>query len=97
MHAGADLVGFGGAELGVEAERALPVAACPGRIPGGEADPAEAVAGTGLLVLIAGPAGQGERSGMPGAGGAGLALIQQCLGEPVERPGFIGPVAGLTE
>lgn len=77
--AGADLVGFGGAEPGVEGQRVLPVAAGLAGVSGGEAGLAEAVAGAGLLVLVAGPAGQGERGGVLGAGGASLAVAQERL------------------
>src|SRR6516165_2086800 len=59
----------------------------PARVAGG----GQAVVGAGLLVAVAGAAGQGERGGVLVAGLAGLAGGQQGLPGAVERVGF--PVA----
>jgi len=62
---------------------------------GGMAGFGQAVVGAGLLVAVAGPAGEGERGGVPVAGLSGPARGQQGLPRPVERLGLPARVADL--
>jgi hypothetical protein len=72
---GTDLIGLGGAELGVEGEGLLPVVAGPAQVTGSVTGVAEAIVGAGLLVLVADLAGDGEGvvvlgAGLPGQAGS---------------------------
>lgn len=64
-------------------------------IAGGVASFGQAPLGAGLLVAVAGAAGQGERSGVPVVCLAGLAGGQQGFPRPVERLGFPAGVADV--
>lgn len=86
---------LGGAELGIEGEGLLPVAAGPTEVAGGIVGVAEAVVGASPLVLVTDLAAQVERLGVLGASTAGLAGGEQDLTEAVERVGFTGLVADL--
>src|SRR5580700_7747017 len=61
---GANVAGLRGAEVGVESEGLLAVAARLGQVAGGLVAAGEAVMGAGLLVLVVDLAGQAERHGL---------------------------------
>lgn len=93
---GADLVSLGGAEIGVDGEGLLPVAAGLAVVTGGVVSTGVAVVGAGLLVLVADLDGQSERGGVLDAGRVGLAGSEEHFTKAVERFGFSGLVTCLT-
>src|ERR1051326_3969112 len=93
----ADLVGFGGAEVGVEAERLLPVAAGLVESADGVVGPGEPAVGAGFVLFPADLGGQFQRGGMLGAGAFGLALVGEDFAEAVEGLGLVFLVAGLLD
>ena len=94
---GADLVGFGQAEVGVEGQGVLVVLAGEGGVAEGAVGVAEAGVGAGLLVAVADVGGDGVGGGVVGEGVGGAAGGVGGFAEAVERPGFAVPVAGLAE
>jgi hypothetical protein len=94
---GADVVGLGVAEFGVEGEGLLPVVAGLAGVAGGVEGVSEAVVGAGLLEFVADLAGHAERDGVLGAGIFGLADDEEGIAEAVERLGFTGSFAELAE
>src|SRR5208282_5901272 len=85
---GADLAGFGCAEVGVESEGLVPVAERVSRVAGGVLAAGQAGVGAGLLEPVTGLGGQVEGAAVRGAGFAGLAGGEVCLAEAVECFGF---------
>jgi hypothetical protein len=92
---GADLVGFGHAQVGVEGEGVLVVVAGAGRVGQGVVRVAEAGVGTGLLVPVAEVGGDGEGGGVVGEGVGGSTRGVGGLAEAVERPDLPLPVADV--
>jgi hypothetical protein len=62
------VAGLGGAQGGEEGESLLPVAAALIDAAGSAEDVAESAVGAGVLVLVAGRAGPGQRGGVLGPG-----------------------------
>jgi hypothetical protein len=93
---GADLIGFGGAEAGVEGEGLLPVTAGLADLAGSLVGSGEAVMGAALLVFPADLGGQAERGSVLDAGLPRLTGAEEHVAEAIERVGFIVPIAGLA-
>jgi hypothetical protein len=93
---GAHLLRLWGAKPGVDGEGALPVMAGATGVTDGVVSAREAVVSSGLLVLIAGLAGEAERGDVPGAGGAGLISGEEQVTEDDKRASLGWPGAGLA-
>src|SRR2546429_10030546 len=93
---GADLVGLGCAEVGVEGQGLLVVVARAGEIVEAAVGAAEAGVGTGLLVAVADVGGDGEGGGVVGVGGGVAGGGGGGLAGGGERQGVGVPVGGFA-
>jgi hypothetical protein len=80
---GADLVGFGDAELGEQGQCLVPVVAGLVRLADGVVGVGEAVVGAGLLIRVADVAGEGQGGGVRGGGLVGFAAGVQGSPRPL--------------
>ena len=92
---GADPIGLGGAQLGVQGEGFPPVLTGLLRSAVGLMGGGQALTRAGLLVVVLGLVGHLERGGVLSPGGGGAAGGEQHLAEAVQREGPGGQVAGL--
>jgi hypothetical protein len=83
VHFGANLLCLRSAQVGVAGEGLLPVTAGLLAVADGQACAGETVMGPCLFVLVAGPDGQGQRIGVPGAGVVSLPHSQERTGASV--------------
>jgi len=93
----ADLLCFGGADTGVNAEGLLPVAACAEWIADCLAGTGDAVVGACLLDREASLGGQAERGIMMTMSLARLVCLEQDLTEAIQRVSLSSLVADVTE
>ncbi len=78
-----ELVSFWGAEIGIDGERFLPVAAALGWAPAGLAGAGQASVCAGPLVAVVGLGRQVSRGGILGAGGGGTPVARSVSPRPL--------------